>query len=81
MVAAVFVVELTEGQGDLVGGCSVTTGGPVLIDGQPARSVQLYLPYGLTSDLAGGIYCADSSASVIRRCVLSKLKFVASVLF
>jgi hypothetical protein len=52
---------------NLVGACVATIAGPVLIEGQPATAVQLYAPYGLAVDLAGGIYCVDQSASVVRR--------------
>ena len=60
-------LPLLNAQQSLVGGCVATIVGPVLIEGQPSTAVQLYNPYGLAADGAGGVYCVDLSAVVIRR--------------
>jgi hypothetical protein len=65
-VVAIAITPLVSAQ-QLIGACVATIVGPVLIEGQPSTAVQLYGPYGLAVDLAGGIYCVDQSASVVRR--------------
>lgn len=60
-------LPLLSAQQSVVGGCVVTIAGPVMIEGQPSTAVQLYNPYGLAPDGAGGVYCVDQSAVVVRR--------------